>query len=237
MGVESLEAGGGSPVSTETALTGIFSDRLNQIINLRPGGIRPGRSRTNDFAAKFNIHYNTAHRLLHGKILPSVALLCSIAEAFDVSESWLLGRGARNVEDMRGESLVKIPIFKPRSAGSAAFATIPAGELPRDFDSTKLLYARTRTERGDVEDVIVRLMDEPQEGKVHLIYDPKIEDTYLRRINVIRARRELLCFTLETAAMETLRISDIVVGKESDTNQLSILGPVVARIKFAFKGD
>lgn len=235
MGAESLEAGDGSPVSTE--LTGIFSDRLNQIIDLRPGDIRPGRSRTNDFAAKFNIHYNTAHRLLHGKILPSVELLYSIAGAFDVSESWLLGRGARNVKDMRGESLVKIPIFRPRSSRSAPFATIPADELPRDFDSTKLLYSRTRTERGDVEDVIVRLMDEPQEGKVHLIYDPKIDDTYLRRINVIAARGELLCFTLETAAMETVKISDVVVGGKGGTNMLSILGPVVARIKFGFKGD
>ncbi len=235
MGAESLEAGDESTVSSD--LMAIFSERLNQAIDLHPEIIRPGRRRTNDFAAKFDIHYNTALRLLHGKILPSVVVLRSIADALDVTESWLLGRAVTNLKAMHDEPVVSIPIFKPRSSGNATCATIPAGELPPDFDATKLLYTRTRTERGDVEDVIVRLMDEPQEGRVHLIYDPKIEETYLRRINVIPARGELLCFTLETAAMETMRISDVVVGQKSETNKLSILGPVVARIKFAFKGD
>lgn len=219
------------------ARTATFCDRLNHIIKMRPDVVRPGRSRTNDFASKFNIHYATANKLLNGKIDPSLALAWSIADAFDVSLNWLCGEGSRDVNEMRNESLVKILIFKTRSSEEQAFALVPAGELPRGFDSTNLVYAQTRTEKGDIENVIFKLITVPQEGKVHLIFDPKTKDTYLRRINVMPDRDELLCFTLETGAIETVKFSKAVFGQMSDAEKLCILGPVVARIKFGFKGD
>ncbi len=218
-------------------LTVIFCDRLNQIIDRRPDIIRIGRGRTNDFAAKFDIHYTTAHRLLHGLSLPAATLLCNIAETFGVTESWLLGRGAPDVDEMLDESFVKLHIFKPRSSENNLFILFPTSELPAGFDSAALLYTRTATEKGEEEDVLVQQVAEPQEGKVHLIYNPEIENTYMRRINVIPTRGELLCFSLETGIMETMKMSDVVFGQTKGATKMSIVGPVIARVKLGFKGD
>ncbi|ABD71957.1 hypothetical protein Rfer_4270 (plasmid) [Rhodoferax ferrireducens T118] len=218
-------------------LTVIFCDRLNQIIDRRPEIIRVGRGRTNDFAAKFVIHYTTAHRLLHGLSLPSATLLCNIAETFGVTESWLLGRGAPDVDEMLDDSFVKLHIFKPRSPENNLFILFPASELPPGTDSATLLYTRTVTEKGEDEGVVVQQVAAPQEGKVHLIYNPEFDNTYLRRINVIHTRGELLCFSLETGTMETMKMSDVVFGQSKGATKTSIIGPVIARVKTGFKGD
>lgn len=214
-----------------------FCDRLTQIIDRRPDVVRKGRGRVNDFAAKFNIHYTTAHRLLEGKSLPSATLLCAIADKFEISESWLLGRGEPDVDVLLDKSSAKIQIFKPRSSEGKLFATIPISELPAGFDSSKLIYTRTVTERGREEDVIVKLMAEPSEGKVHLIYNPVDDSTYLRRINVLASKGDLLCFSVDTGATETLKAKDVVFGSLNVAKKLSVVGPVVARIRFGFKGD
>lgn len=218
-------------------LMNIFSDRLTRILDQRPDVVMPGRSRTNDFAAKFNIHYATAHRLLNAKSLPSVDLLCSIAQTLGVTESWLLGRGDDRLVNPPTGSVVQIEVYNPTALNEAAFITIPSEVLPPNFDTRDLLVARARTELGDWEYVIARLNNAPQEGRVHLLYDPANGITYLRRINLIQNRGELLCATLETAAMETVKLSDVVIGDKHATSTLSILGPVVARLKFGFKGD
>lgn len=218
-------------------LTVIFCDRLNQIIDRRPDIIRIGRGRTNDFAAKFDIHYTTAHRLLHGLSLPAATLLCNIAETFGVTESWLLGRGAPDVDEMLDESFMKVHIFKPRSSEDNLFILFPSSELPSGVDTAKLIYTRVATEKGDQEGVLVQQVAEAQEGKVHLIYNPEFDNTYLRRINVIPTRGELLCFSLDSGTMETMKMSDVVFGQGKGAKKTSIMGPVIARVKFGFKGD
>lgn len=224
--------------SVGAELTVIFCDRLTQIIDRRPDVIRKGRGRVNDFADKFGIHYTTAHRLLHGESLPSAVLLCQIADTFEVTESWLLGRGAHDVDEMVDEAMVKIKIFKPRSPDSNLYATIPSTELPQGMDSSTLLYTRTVSDAGP-EDVVVKMMAEPSDGQVHLIYDPANEKTYLRRLNVMPGHEgELLCFSLGTGATERLSTKNIVFGAIDGTDKkLSIVGPIVARVVYKFKGD
>ena len=219
------------------ALAAIVCGRLNQIVDRRPDVVQAGRSRVTAFAAKIGVHYNTANRLLKGDILPSAVHLCRIAKEFEVSESWLLGRGSLTAYDAHEESLVKIHMFNPNAPEIDQFATVPVGLLPRGLNAARLLFARTRTAKGTFENVIVKLMADPQEDEVHLVYDPATGDTSLRRINVISTRNELLCLTLETGLMKTLKFSDVVLGEPCSTSKPSILGPVVARIKFGFGSD
>lgn len=225
-----------STVTSELAV--IFCDRLTQIIDRRPDVIRKGRGRVNDFADKFQIHYTTAHRLLNGESLPAAALLCQIADTFEVTESWLLGRGAHDVDQMVDEAMVKIKIFKPRSPDSNLYATIPSTEIPQGTDSSTLLYTRTDSD-GGTEDVVVKMMAEPSDGKVHLVYDPANEKTYLRRITVMPGHEgELLCFSLGTGATERLSLKNLVFGViDGAEKKLSIVGPIVARVVYKFKGD
>lgn len=235
MSTKTVDPDEGSSNARELAV--LFCDRLTQIIDRRPDVIRKGRGRINDFAAAFDIHYTTAYRLLNSESLPSCALLCSIADKFQVTESWLLGRGHDDVDVMLDESPVKIHILKPRSTESDLYATIPPSELPPGFDSSKLVYTRVFSENGEEEDVIVKMTAEPHEGKVHLIFDPQIDNTYLRRINVLPSRGELLCCTLDTGAMVTLKAADVVFGGKDGGKKLRIVGPVMARIRFGFRGD
>lgn len=219
------------------ALTAVVCKRLNHIVDRRPDVVQAGRSRVTDFAAKVGVHYNTANRLLRGEILPSAVHLCRIAKEFEVSESWLLGRGSLTAYDAQDESLVKIHVFNPHGSGIDQFATVPAGLLPRELNAAQLLFARTRSAKGNLENVIVKLMAHAHEDEVHLVYDPTTGDTSLRRINIISTRNELLCLTLETGLMKTLKISDVVLGEPCSTSKPCILGPVVARIKFGFGSD
>jgi hypothetical protein len=223
--------------SMQRELAVVFCDRLTQIIDRRPDVIRAGRGRTNDFAVKFDIHYTTAHRLLHEESLPPAALLCKIADTFDVTESWLLGRGESDVDTLVSDSAVKIHIFSPRSSSPPQFASMPASELPAGFDSARLIFNRTTTEFGSEVSVVVKLTAEAHEGKVHLLYDPVNARTYLRRINIIHSRNELLCVSTKNGTTETLKIEDLHFGDIESTTKTSVLGPVVAHIAYSFKGD
>lgn len=215
----------------------VFCDRLNQICDRRPSVIRSGRGRVGDIAAKFGIHYTSAYRLLNALGLPNCELLWKMADEFDVSESWLLGRGPSNVDDLLDKSPVQIHVFNPRSSEVGNFATVPAGLLPVGFDSSKLIYSRVITETGHDEDVLVRLTAEPQEGKVHLFFDPSNDHTHLRRVNIDFAKRQLMCSTTETAQISMIPQDSVVYGQTQDAKKLSILGPVVARVVYGFKGD
>lgn len=223
--------------SMQRELAVIFCDRLTQIIDRRPDVIRAGRGRTNDFAVKFDIHYTTAHRLLHEESLPPAALLCKIADTFDVTESWLLGRGETDVDKLIDESSVKIHIFTPRTSSPPQYATIPSSELPALFDSSKLIFNRTTTEYGEEVSVVVKLTAEAHEGKVHLLYDPINARTYLRRINIIHSRGELLCVSTKNGVTETLKIDSLDFGQLENATKTCVLGPVVAHIAYSFKGD
>lgn len=217
-------------------LTRTFCDRLNQLIDRRPDVIRTGRGKVVDFASKFDIHYTTAHRLIHAESLPSATLLLKIADTFDVSESWLLGRGSREIEDMLGEALTRISIFNPREPELSRFIGLPAGVIPSEMDTSTLIYTRTGVDAQD-DHVLVKTTAEPIDGRVHLVYDPATKITYLRRISVMLGRDELLCFSLGNGQTETLKNADIVFGQTNEAQKLSIVGPVVARVSFGFKGD
>jgi transcriptional regulator with XRE-family HTH domain len=231
----------------DKALIAVFTDRLTQIIDRRQDVIRSGRGRTNDFAVKFGMHYTTANRLLKGESLPPADVLCQIAEAFDVTESWLLGRNSYDVDELLDNGSTRIHIFNPRSESSDKFLTIPTTELPMGFDSSKLVFNKTTTELGEDVSVIVKLTAEVQEGRVHLLYDPKNAKTYLRRINIVPSQGALFCFGTDTGLSETLKIENVEFGNlskrddqsidESKSYKVVILGPVVARIAFGFKGD
>lgn len=243
---QKVDAAPGATVGTATR-TAIFCDRLTQIIDRRHDVIRSGRGRTNDFASKFGMHYTTAHRLLNGESLPPAEVLCQLADAFDVTESWLLGRGANDVDDLLDNSATKIHIFNPRSDATDQFATIPTSELPAGFDSSKLIFNKTTTELGEDVSVIVKLTAEAQEGRVHLLFDPENSKTYLRRINVVPSRSELWCMGTDTGLSETLKIENVEFGNlqkrdpkdksQRGSGRVVILGPVIARIAFGFKGD
>lgn len=210
----------------------VFSDRLNKMIDRRPDIIRRGHGKVVDFAAKFSIHYTTAHRLINAENLPSSQLLVKIADVFDVSESWLLGRGSRDVED---ESLTRINVFNPRQPDPKLYIGLPDGVIPAGIDTSALIYNRVGVDGGDC--VIVKIMAEPVDGSVHLVYDHKSKITYLRRISVMLGRNELLCFNLDNGQTETLKNENIVFGQTQDAQKLSVVGQVVARVSFGFKDD
>jgi transcriptional regulator with XRE-family HTH domain len=215
----------------------VFCDRLNQIIDRRIDVIRSGRGRINDFKDKLGIHYTTAHRLLSGDALPNVALLHKIAKIFDVTEHWLLGGGASDIDAQVEMSGVKIHLFRPRSPDSEQTITVPVELFPEGFDSAQLVWNSTVSGVGDPQEVVVKKTAEPAEGRVHLLYDPVTERTFLRRINVVPSTAELLCFSLETGAVERIKTTEVVFGQTTKAEKLSIVGPVVARVTFGFKGD
>lgn len=226
-------------VTVFEALTTVVCERLNMIIDKRTDVIQPGKSRIPAFALVVDVHYNTANRLLKGEILPSAVHLCRIAKEFGVTESWLLGRG--EIDDYNGNDspFYKVQIFDPNVTQNEHFITIPIGQLPLGLSSDKLVFTQTQTEMGETENVVVKLSNNAHDGKVHLIYDSTIaaRKTYMRRINVIEGRDELVCFTLETGQVEIHKFKDVVFGLMNGTDKLSIMGPVLARIQLTFKGD
>ena len=219
------------------ALLVVFSDRLTQIVDRRPDIIKTGKGRISDFALKFDIHYTTAYRLFCAKGLPNAALLVDIANTFDVSESWLLGREAADIDDYLAESRLKIAIFSPRSNDPDLFLSLPTSEIPAGLDSSQLLFAKGLADLGPQTRVLVKVAAEPHDGRVHLIYDPKNHTTFLRRVTVLPASRQLAMCGMHNPTQDIVALTKVVFGKTNDAKKLSVVGPVLARLIFGFKGD
>lgn len=216
----------------EKVLRAIFADRLTQIIDRRVDVIRKGRGRIGDFADKFQIHYTTAFRLMNGTSLPGAVLLCQIADAFDVTESWLLGRGVADIDKMIDEGFIKIHLFSPRgNDASDTCLTVPASIVPSGLDSAKLLYVKVAANDGLQDDaVIIKVTPEAQDGKIHLIYDPADDTTVLRQISVHQAKGKISAICLKDGSPTVYDIKDLVFGETKDASKLSIVGPVALRI-------
>ena len=131
-----------------TALKVIFSDRLTQILDRRPDVIRQGQGRVMDLAAKFDIQYTTAYRLIGGKALPNCALLCKLAEAFDTTESWLLGRGPADVDEMIASEGLRIEVFAPQSGAPKWYIGLHESILPAGLDTAKLMFCSVDSANG-----------------------------------------------------------------------------------------
>lgn len=228
-----IEAGSEEPANEiEGQLRAIFADRLTQVIDRRVDVIRKGRGRINDFADKFKIHYTTAFRLMNGITLPGCVLLCEIAEAFDVTESWLLGRGVDDIDRMIESEYIKIHLFAPRTnEANEQCLTVPVSVVPAGTDSSKLIYVKVASVDGLRDDaVVIKVTPEAQDGKVHLLYDPADDTTFLRQITVHNAKGKISAISLKDGSPAVYDMKDLVFGETKNVGYLSIIGPIVARI-------
>lgn len=223
--------------STPSQLVKIFGERLNVIVDRHPDKVTPGRPRVNAFAKLFEIHYSTADRLLACEGLPSVTLLARIAQTFNTTESWLLGRNTEDQSTSSPYPSVQIRNFSELPEGLVPFGMIAQEIFPPGFDSSNLLFTRVREEGESDEDVIVKVSTKPENGKVHLFHDPVTARRFLRRVTFLPEKKEYLCGTLKTGNITIVKFENVLLGEPESDSKLCIVGPVVARIKYFFKGD
>ena len=211
----------------ELALQLVFTDRLNQILDKKPGVIRSGRGRLNDFCMLFKVHYTTTHRIFHGQTLPNPLLLRDIADKFEVSIDWLLGRGESDVDAELSTSFVKIKWFDPRSNIANVDIELPIHLFTNDAVSSNLLVTETTTIDRSKQNIIVKITREPEDSSVHLIYDPLNDITYLSRIFIVPMSDSLFFANTITGSMEKIKKSSLVFGAPTTEMKLHVVGPVI----------
>lgn len=220
----------------EKQISTVFTDRLTQILDRRDGVIRGGRGRVGDFARFFDVHYTTAQRLLAGTSLPSVVLLTQIAKALQVPAGWLIGDDDEyDVDQKLEKSVIKICRYSPRDAGHmAVHVPVPMAELPAGFDSSQLVYAKAIGRNGIAHTVVARVLLEPVNDVIHLIYYPKNNFVCLRRVQVMPSVGKVYIHPADGTDSEVFKMDKMAFGDTSAEadGKVCIVGPVVASLNY-----
>lgn len=220
----------------EQRLTVLFTDRLTQALDRRSDVIRAGRGRVGDFARYFDIHYTTAQRLLAGESLPPVALLAKITAALQVPSTWLLGEDDNyDIDQTLEKSIVKVWRYSPADASHLqVHIDVPIPELPQGFDSSRLVYARAVGKNSVTHTIIAKVLLEPVNDVIHLVYYPKSNYVCLRRVQVMPSLGKVYIHPGDGGDSEVFKMDKLAFGEVSaDTGgKVCIVGPVVASLHF-----
>lgn len=235
---ETVAKAGPTPTAADTEyeqrLSTVFTDRLMQTLDRRTDVIKSGRGQVGDFARYFNVHYTTAQRLLSGNSLPSVVLLTKISKALQVSINWLVGEDDDyDIDQKLEKSVARISRYSPRDAAHMqVHALVPISELPQGLDSAQLVYAKAMGRNSLTETIIAKVLLEPVNDVIHLVYYPKTHNVCLRRVQVMPSINTVYLHTADGSDSEKFKFEKLAFGNTSTETdgKVCVVGPVVASL-------
>jgi hypothetical protein len=221
-------------VQTDTPLLATFAERLNRVIDHRPDVCRKGRGRVGDFAERFNLHYTTAHRVLHATTFPTPELLLAIRSTFDVSLDWLMGVGGDQPGTNDAQTPLRVDVFDPLVERPEAL-WLPPGLLPTSLAGQTLVAAviNGHPMNGPDRDLaLVPVMEQIVDGAVHVIYDPARGRNVLMRLSMSLSHTRVTAISVHSGETEHLDTQQLQFGQTHGALLPSVIGPVVATLTF-----